>query len=202
MMDSCLYNTCLDIRQLIIIRIMNSSNLFKVNKFCRPTLATMALIYITAFIFIALARMNFPFELNWMEGGMLDVVNRALDGKPIFAEPNIDYVPFIYTPLYFYVSALVAKIIGSGFTALRLVSFISTIGSFLIIFLFVWRETRNKFIGLLSVGMFAAFYDFSDTWYDIGRNDSLCLFLLLLALFLIRFYQNYGSFIISGILYF
>jgi hypothetical protein len=35
------------------------------------------------FITIALLRMRYPFELEWLEGGMLEEVRQLLDGKPL-----------------------------------------------------------------------------------------------------------------------
>ena len=47
-------------------------------------------------------------------------VSRLLAGKALYVPPSIDFVPLIYPPLFFYASALIAKIIGLGFGALRL----------------------------------------------------------------------------------
>ena len=81
------------------------------------------------FVGVALARLGHPYELEWIEGGMRDVVRRALAGQPLYGAPTIEYVPFLYPPLYFHAAALVARITGEGFVALRAVSLAATLGS-------------------------------------------------------------------------
>jgi len=102
-----------------------------------------AIAFILGFLLLAVHRMLYPFELEWMEGATVDHVARLMGGQQIYMEPTIDWVPFRYAPLYYYVSTLASKIFGVGFLPLRLVSIISTIGSLTLIYLYVWRETRR-----------------------------------------------------------
>ena len=115
-----------------------------------------AIFYIVVYILIALTRMTYPYQLEWMEGGSVDHVRRILTGHQLYGKPSLSFTPYIYTPLYFYVSAMVTKVIGIGFVPLRFVSFVSSLGCFMMIFLFVKRETRCILCSLLSVGFFAA----------------------------------------------
>src|SRR5271157_896030 len=78
-------------------------------------------------LFIIFSRMFYPYQLEWMEGAGLVQVSRLLASKTLYVPPSIDFVPLIYPPLYFYLSAGIAKIIGFGFGALRLVSFLSSV---------------------------------------------------------------------------
>src|ERR1700681_2233850 len=78
--------------------------------------------YIAAFAVTGLLRAIFPFPLDGLEGGALQEVARIRAGLPIYVAPTLDYVPFIYGPLYYYVSALVAMVVRSDLLALRLVS--------------------------------------------------------------------------------
>src|SRR5690606_21399910 len=77
-------------------------------------LATAALAYVAGFVWTALARIGHPFELEWMGGAFVDHVCRVLDGQSIYVAPSADFVPFLYTPLYMYASAAVARVIGEG----------------------------------------------------------------------------------------
>ncbi|MBL8716184.1 MAG: hypothetical protein JNL79_09325, partial [Myxococcales bacterium] len=63
--------------------------------------------FLVLYVFVALRRLVYPFDLEWMEGGMVDQVRWILAGHKLYVKPSIDFVPFIYNPLYFYVSALV-----------------------------------------------------------------------------------------------
>jgi 4-amino-4-deoxy-L-arabinose transferase-like glycosyltransferase len=181
---------------------MNDFKPSRISQSFKAALLPISIIYIVLFIYVAISRIDYPFELNWMEGGLLDVVERILDGKPIYTEPSLEYVPFIYTPLYYFLTAFIAKLMGPGFMALRLVSVISTLFCIILIYLFVKHDTRSGFLGAVSAGLFAAFYNAGGNWMDIGRNDSLNLLILLSALFIVRFYRNSRSYLIAGILLF
>src|SRR5262249_52972427 len=47
-------------------------------------------------------------------GGMIDEVRRVLDGRKLYDNPTLDYVPFIYTPLWFYLAAASSLVFGVG----------------------------------------------------------------------------------------
>ena len=149
------------------------------------TLAVAAL-YLAVFAFMAVRRVPYSFELEWMEGGSLEQVRRILAGQPLYTRPTVEYVSYRYAPLYFYVSAAVAAVVGQEFLALRLVSFLASAGSLVLIFFMVRRETGSRESGLLAAGLFAATARVSGFWFDVARVDSLYLFLLLLAAFCIR----------------
>ncbi|UCC78430.1 MAG: glycosyltransferase family 39 protein [Candidatus Zixiibacteriota bacterium] len=181
---------------------MNNFKLSRLSKLFKTVLVPISIIYIVMFIYVAVSRIEYPFELNWIEGGFLDVVERVLDGMPIYTEPTLEYVPFIYTPLYYILAAAAAGVTGPGFLALRLVSFVSSLLCLVIIYFYVSRETKNRYSGFISAGLFAAFYNVSDSWLDIGRNDPLFLLILLSALYIVRFYRNNKSYLLAGILLF
>ena len=174
--------------------------LSRYSRFLKYMLLAAAILYIGIYLVLVFIRMRYPFELEWMEGGSLDQINRILAGKALYVRPSPEFVPFAYPPVYFYVAALVSSILGTGFLAARLVSVISSLGCFLLIFLFVKRETGSRLSGLLASGLFAATYRLSGDWLDVARVDSLFLFLLLAALYLIRFKASPGSYILAGAL--
>lgn len=163
-------------------------------------LAICAVAYLAVFVCLAALRIRYPYELEWLEGGAVDHVARILAGEKLYVSPSADYVPFIYPPLYFYVAALVSKLTGLGFAPLRLVSFVSSLGSMLLIYLFVKRETQSRFIGLLAACLFAATYRLSGAWMDVARVDSLFLFLLLGSFYIVRFREGPGWSIGAGAL--
>ena len=68
--------------------------------------------------------MFYPYQLEWMEGAGLVQVRHLLAGKTFYVPPSIDFIPLIYPPLYFYASAIITKLIGLGFGALRFLFFI------------------------------------------------------------------------------
>jgi 4-amino-4-deoxy-L-arabinose transferase-like glycosyltransferase len=142
--------------------------------------------FILTFIVVALFRIRYPYELEWMEGAAVDHVRRILAGQKLYVAPTLDFVPFIYPPFYFYLCALPAKILGAGFFPLRLVSFLSSLGSIGLIFLLVKRATGDRWSAFLAAGLFGAAYKISGVWYDIARVDSLFLLLSLWALYVLK----------------
>src|SRR5262249_3960426 len=83
--------------------------------------------YPLCWLAIAWLRVGYPFELEWIEGAVLDTVQRALDGKSLYPPPSIEFVALNYTPLYYHVCAWVARLVGPGFTAMRIVSIVATL---------------------------------------------------------------------------
>jgi hypothetical protein len=163
-------------------------------------LASCCATYIIAYCAVAILRLRYPFELEWMEGGSVDHVRRILSGEGIYIKPSLEFIPYGYTPLYYYVAAVVASITKIGFLPLRLVSFISSLGCFYTIFLIVRRETGRRFSGLMAASLFAATFQISGAWFDIARVDSLYLFLLLLGIYSIRFPRSAASYAVAGLL--
>lgn len=163
-------------------------------------LAGVALSMIALFLFVALRRIGYPFELEWMEGGVVDHAARILDGKQLYEKPSIEFIAYTYTPLYFYVSALSARLLGIGFLAVRLVSLVATLGCLTLVFQFVRRESRSAFFGLLAAGLFAACYSITGFWYDLARPDMLFLALLLGSAYLLRFREETRYLVIAGLL--
>ena len=137
--------------------------------------------------------MNYMFTLEWLEGASLIQVHRLLSGQPLYAQPSFEYVSLIYSPLYFYLSSLLARIIGFGFLPLRLVSFASTMGCVALIYLIARKHTADNYSSLMAAGSFLALYKISDTWFDLARVDMLALFLALLAVYLMQTGSTYPA---------
>lgn len=159
--------------------------------------------FIAVDLFVIFSRMFYPYQLEWMEGVALVQVNRLLSGKALYVPPSIDFVPLIYPPLYFYVSAGVAKIIGLGFGALRLVSLLSSVMCAAIAYLAVKEKTNSKFAACLSAGCFAATFMLTGQWFDIARTDMLAAALSMLGIYLAREQRDSGhsKILLSGLIF-
>lgn len=152
----------------------------------RWTACALAALFVLLFLWVAMRRLRYPFEVDRMESGMMASVWRLAHGHSLYSPPSMEWVPFLYAPLFFYVSAALAKLTGLQFATLRLVSTLSTLGSFAVIYALVFRETRRHAAALVAVGLFACLYDVCIGWYDVGRVDSLSVFLFLVALYATR----------------
>jgi len=164
----------------------------------RWAVAGAAILFIGVYLFVAYRRMVYPFDLERLEGSAVGQVDRVLHGQPLFMAPSLNYVPMVYTPVYFYVSALAAKLMGLGFAPLRLVSILSSLGCFALLYRFVHKETSSHYCSLVSVGLFAATFRETGDWLELARTDSLYLFLLVLGAYLLRWKRHAGWLAIAG----
>ena len=142
--------------------------------------------FILLYVGVAIARMRYPYELEWMEGGMVAHVRRVLEGKPLYAPPSLDFVSFLYPPGYYLASAAVAWVMGVGFLPLRLLSFVSSLGAFALLTALLRRETGSWRDGAVAAGLFAATFSRSGGWLDLARLDSFYVLVLLGAVFALR----------------
>jgi hypothetical protein len=131
------------------------------------------------YVAVAVSRMRYPFELEWMEGGMLDHVGRVLRGLPIYARPSLDFVSYLYPPLYYVAAAGVSWLLGPGFFPLRLLSFASSIAVASLLFGMARRETGDLVAAVAAAGLYVALFDRSGGWFDLARLDSFYMALLL-----------------------
>ena len=157
-----------------------------ISKLLMAGILALGALYVGGLLWLFSQRLAYPYELDWVEGGMLTSVIEILKGRSLYVEPTISYVPFVYAPVYFYVSALVAKIVGTSLLALRLVSIIATLVCLVMILLIVVRETKSWAWGFVAAGLFAGLYPASGYWFDLGRVDSLFLMFFLIFLFALR----------------
>ncbi len=168
-------------------------------QFLWGTLGLFSLYFIGLYLFVALSRIHYPFELEWMEGGMVDHIRRVLSGRLLYGPPSLEFGPVIYPPLYFYIGAAVSLWLGVGFLPLRLVSLLASLGCFGIIFQWVRKETGKVGPGLFAAGLYAATFPLSGAWFDIARVDSLFLFLLLGALYWALFADRLSLVLLSAL---
>ncbi len=142
---------------------------------------------IAAYLVIALSRLTIE-------------VHRILTGRELYPAPTIGYVPDGYPPLYFVVSAAVAKVLGVSYVPLRLVSLTSSLACFALLAQLIRRETASACAGIAAAGLLAATYFAAGTWFDVGRVDSLFLALSVAALYAPRRMRRARGAIGTGLL--
>ena len=138
------------------------------------------------YIATALLRINYPFDLEWCEGGTLGHIRVVLAGQHIYREPSFEFTPYIYPPLYYYVSALPSLVLGAGHLAPRLVSFVSILGCFVLLGRWVRDETDDPVAGVAAIGVLASVYQLTGFWFELARVDAFFLLLVLSSHLLAR----------------
>ena len=140
-----------------------------------------AVLALGTWIAVAALRAAYPFQLEWMEGGMLAEVRRVLGGQRLFVSPSLEYAPLPYPPLFVWLAAASARAVGEGLFALRLVSVAATLATCALLARIVRRGTGSGAAGLAAAGLYAAAFQWAGSWLDLARVDALALALALAA---------------------
>jgi len=166
----------------------------------RRVALTLSVFWIACWCAISVARLHFPFELEWIGGAMHDHCMRILHGDPLYVPPGGGWFPYEYPPVYFLVSGTLMRWMHDDtFVPMRLVSIFSTVGSAYVVFLWtrslvmpycVVDRPATRSIpgcwGFLAAGIFVATYRFTGAWYDAERLDMLFIFLSLCGGYLLH----------------
>jgi len=131
-------------------------------------------------------RAGYPYDLEWMEGGLLHHALRIRHGDGIYVAPNVDFIPYLYTPLYPTLLALFSGLFGGpagpSYLLGRMISILGLVGiAGIAVASFVSaREHRlQAMVGaVLGLGLFAASYPYVEGWYDLVRADTFFLFMV------------------------
>ena len=165
-------------------------------------LVVLSLVPVARYLFVVAHRIGYPYELEWMEGGSVEVVHRVVLGQGIYGPPSMHFTPWDYTPLYFWVSAAVAEITGIGFTPLRLVSLTASLAVLWLLYRMVADVTSDRVAAVVAAGVYAATFRLAGAWADIGRVDSLFLAFTLWAIARSRRARTHRDGVIVGVLFF
>ncbi len=144
----------------------------------RGTAVCLVALYAAVLVFLIVARLTYPFELDFIEGGTLVQAWRTARGLPIWLPPNREFVPYAYTPLYASLAAIPLQWTGPVLWPLRLISVLA-MGATAVTLWLVARRLAGSLVGFLCVGLFLAGYDIIGGWYDLARVDSLFMALAL-----------------------
>ena len=158
------------------------------------------LLLVSRFFVISLSRMDVFYELEFQEGDMALACHRFLKGLPLYPDPEDGFVHLTYPPATDVITSIAMVFMGSREIWVgRLVQFLFTMGTCIVLFSWVKRETENIFGALLAPLMFLAYYPITGYWYDIFRPDSGFIFLSLLGCYLLTWRYPGREGIMAGI---
>ena len=141
---------------------------------------------VVGFLIAGGLRAVYPYPIDTMEDANLQVVRQILRGQPMYAAPTLTYVPVIYPPLYFLLSAALALVTGTSLIPLRVVSLIASSGATALVYRMVQREVGSRSPALIAAAVFLGSTQLSITSLDLGRVDALGVFFLLASLYAMR----------------
>ena len=167
----------------------------------RTILLVCGAVFLVMYVVIAVAGWRYPYELEWMEGGVLTHVQRVLHGQSLYGRSSVRFTPFIYTPLYYYASAAAAWVIGPSLSTLRLVSILGSLLALGAVYRLVAAETKARWPGVVGACLLAACFRVAGAWLDLARVDVLFLGLLLAALVCVRGSESWRRALAAGALF-
>jgi 4-amino-4-deoxy-L-arabinose transferase-like glycosyltransferase len=141
------------------------------------------------FVLTALERLHYPYELEQLEGYVFLTALRAFHGQPLYPRPSLEFLPYMYPPVYYYVCAAAGHVMGMSIATLRAVSSLSTLGCFAMIYELVRREIRQHLPAIAAAGLYAGCYALCTGWFDLGRLDSFFILTVLLAMYATRWWH-------------
>jgi len=125
-----------------------------------------------------LARIPYPYDLEWMEGGMLAHAWRLSRGEPLYVMPNPDFVPYIYPPGYSALVALVSSPVGIGPMPARSLSLFATMCAAAAV-VYALRQLGARWAAAVGAGaVFVGTYRSAGAFYDLARPDACYVALL------------------------
>ena len=151
------------------------------------------LLFIAAFAFMAwwagttfAGRVGFPFDLEWMEGGMLLHALRVRDGLPLYVAPSPEFIPYIYPPGYPWLVGLLGRVLPLGYPLARSVSFTGTSIAAILLILGMRQEGHRWSLGLGAAALFLSCFEDVGAFFDLVRTDGMQVALMGAALLACR----------------
>ena len=135
------------------------------------------------------ARMRFPLDIDWLEGGEIYHAWRLHGGLPIYRAATEGFLPFPYPPLYFAILAWMGTIFPIDFAsgrALSLAAFVVTITtSGLAVALHAKTQSlvQRLVVAIVAGASVACTYANVEGYYDLARVDSLGIAFAVVAAF-------------------
>lgn len=167
-------------------------------KFLKFSIFFLITFWLAVTVIVMLIRLRYPYQLEWMEGGEIEHIQRLLDGKKIYCEPSMDFIPYIYTPFFYYIGVVASLIVEPNFVSMRLISILSFLLSLFVVYKIIFDYTQDKFWSFLGVGLYSLSFSTTGFWFDIARVDTTAnLFLIISFYFLLK--ENRLAIVISAL---
>jgi hypothetical protein len=150
----------------------------------------LACLQVVGFLAVALGRLRYPYDLEWMEGGQLVHSYEILAGRFPYRAPSADHIAFPYQPLYAVIVAGFGAIFGLSLPLARAISIACTLACAALVAGAVGKETGSRRMALLAGAMVLSLYRVTGFWFDLARVDSLFMALLVGGLYAAKYIER------------
>lgn len=144
-------------------------------------------------------RVPHPYDLEWMEGGMLAHAWRLQQGLELYPSPGPDFIPFVYPPGYPAVLAALGRVFELGHPLGRALAIGSTLVAAAAIAVGVGRHGKQPLLGVVAAAVFVGTWPHSGAFFDLVRPDSMSVAFLGWAIVL-GLERHRGAAVASGLL--
>lgn len=127
-------------------------------------------------------RLLYPFDLEWMEGGMLTHGLRVQQGLPLYVLPSGDFIPFIYPPLYAWVLGIASHGIELGYPLGRAISVVGSVAAAVAVGMAAHSQGTRWPLSIGAGALFLSTYEDGGQFLDLVRIDGLAIGLVAWAL--------------------
>ncbi|MFT4625854.1 MAG: hypothetical protein ACI8PZ_004525 [Myxococcota bacterium] len=132
-------------------------------------------VLVGALVRVWAVRLTYPFDLEWMEGGILAHAWRILHLQPVYAPPSPEFVAFVYPPAYPALLAALGSVFGLSLPLGRAVSLLALAAATAALVVGVRRTGARWPVALGSAAAFLGTYPQSGAFYDLTRGDTLAI---------------------------
>jgi hypothetical protein len=138
------------------------------------------------FFYTVFGRLAYPYDLEWMEGGMLIHALRVMEGKGLYVEPSSDFIPYIYPPLYAWLLGGLGALTELNYTIGRGLSIFGSLLAVGALISALREENVSWSLSLVGGAFFLSTYENAGTFFDLTRADGCFVGTLMWALVAVR----------------
>jgi hypothetical protein len=155
---------------------------------------------IASFLYVALSRLFYPGEINFIEGVMMDHAIRLANGHSIYVEPSLEFVPLAYMPGYSMVASILVQAFGPALWELRAISLAGSIATAILVAVALYKETRRPLLAFAGSSLFLMGLGLAGGHYDVGRPDLMTLALVMAGVLTLRWTSTPAGAVGSAVL--
>jgi hypothetical protein len=161
-----------------------------------PTLLSLiAVVSVVALVALVVNHVPYAFNLDLMEGVVMQHARQAMHGKSIYPLATPEFVPLAYNALFYLLAAPFLRVFGDSLATLRMVSVLGMLGSAIATYVIVHANAHRVFASrahtpsvleldadrharwwaAIATGLFCASYAAMDAYLDTAHSDAWLL---------------------------
>jgi len=150
-------------------------------------------------LWVVVDRFRYPVDGEWMTGAVREGIARIRDGKQLYVAPSAHFIPFVYTPLYLWLAAQLARVC-SPFVAAKLVSIAATFAAGFGIHRIAVALGASRKWARYALVLHLATYPLTILFYDLERVDASYAAMIVLGVAVLLTRKSTAGALVAGAL--